>query len=127
MKNAVKVVSVFALFLVISFLAIVSVSALSTRAGLAHGDSITLEEQDISSPTTKISTEATTSSADITTKLQRKGLLFYSTAGTVTFNVVANRIYTTTWDVSGTKDTKATWTNSETDVGYIVIGTFTLI
>ena len=127
MKKNIKFLTMSVLVFVASLACIVSVAATKGRAALGHGDSITLEEQNVGTPVTIIRTDSTTSSANIRATIQRKGLLGYSKAGTKDLTVKADLIYTITWNgISGTKDTKATWKNTETSVGYVVIGEFEL-
>ena len=121
-----KLIISFVLFFVVSAFMIAVASAISSRAGLGRGDSIRLEEQNLSSPITQIVSEAATSNADIKTTLERKSLGFYTKAGTNIHHIEANHTYTMSWNVSGTKDTRATWENIETDVGCVVIGNFIL-
>ena len=126
MKKNISFLLTFTFIFVFFFGMIITVSATVARAGLGNGDSLTLEATDVSSPKTIIQTEASTTSAPMTTKLSRKTLGIYVSSGSTSFTVRANKTYTTSWDVSGTKDTKAKWTNTSTSVGYIVIGTFTV-
>lgn len=65
--------------------------------------------------------------APVRTTLYRKGLFgIYANSGYKDVTTRPGTTSTITWNVSGTKDTKAKWTNTATGVGYVVIGTFSI-
>lgn len=127
MRNNLKRLSVIVLLVAMCLISILSVSAATIGGALTNGKSISLQEKSLANPRTIIdSLPSGSTSAVVSTKLEKKGLVFWSKVGTVVQEVIGDDYKSYDWKVSGTNDIKATWTDESNAIGYGIAADFTL-
>ena len=126
MKKNLKRVSIITLLVVMCLASILSVSAATITRGLTNGQSFSLEEKNITNPRTVIKTRASSASTIVSTKLEKKGTIFWSNVGTLIEEVYSDDYKVYDWKVSGTNNVRATWKDEKNEIGYGIAGDFEL-